>query len=87
MSRRDDLRQLYLSGVAFHEVPFTMRQDDGWVRGTIDCLLRDDRGTVTVLEFKTGRPRPEHEAQVELYRRAAEEIFPGHRVGARLVYP
>ena len=76
-----------MGDVVLHEVPFTMRQGEGWVRGTIDCLLRDDRGTVTVLEFKTGRRRREHEAQVELYRRAAEEIFPGHRVDARLVYP
>jgi ATP-dependent helicase/nuclease subunit A len=87
MSKRDDLRHLYSSGAALHEVPFTMRVGGEWVRGTIDCLLRDDTGTLTVLEFKTGRRRPEHQAQVELYRRATEEIFPGPRVEARLVYP
>jgi ATP-dependent exoDNAse (exonuclease V) beta subunit len=87
MSRREDVRHLYLSGASLHEVPFTMREGEGWVRGTIDCLVRDDTGTVTVLEFKTGRPRAQHQAQLQLYRRAAEQIFRTDRVDARLVYP
>jgi hypothetical protein len=41
---------------------------------------------VTVLEFKTGRPRPEHERQAELYRLAAEALFPGADVETQLVY-
>jgi hypothetical protein len=41
---------------------------------------------VTVLEFKTGRPRPEHERQADLYRQAAEAIFPGAPVESRLIY-
>jgi hypothetical protein len=41
---------------------------------------------VTVLEFKTGRPRPEHQAQAELYRRAAAALFPEAAVDARVVY-
>ena len=87
MSRRNDLRHLYLSGTALHEVPFTMRVGDGWVRGTIDCLVCHDTEMLTVLEFKTGRRRPEHQAQLELYRRAAQDLFPGRRVEGRLVYP
>jgi ATP-dependent exoDNAse (exonuclease V) beta subunit len=86
MSRRDDVRALYASGDTLHEVPFTMLADGAWLRGTIDCLVRDGHGGLTVLEFKTGRPRPEHRAQVELYRRAAEQMFPGSVVDARLVY-
>jgi ATP-dependent exoDNAse (exonuclease V) beta subunit len=55
------------------------------VRGTIDCLVASsDR--VTVLEFKTGRPRPEHQAQAEVYRLAAQAIFPAAAVESRLVY-
>ena len=85
LSRHQAVRGLYGGGEVLHEVPFTMRHDGGWMRGTIDCLIR--RGnTVTVLEFKTGRPRPEHARQVELYQRAAVRLFPGCDVDARLVY-
>jgi ATP-dependent exoDNAse (exonuclease V) beta subunit len=86
LSRDEAVRLLYSSGEALHEVPFTMRGDAGWLRGTIDCIISDRSGLITVLEFKTGRPRMEHRTQVELYKRAAERMFPGHRVEARLVY-
>ena len=86
LSRREDVGRVYASGDALHEVPFTMQVDGTWLRGTIDCVVRDARGCLTVLEFKTGRPRPEHRTQVELYRRAVEDMFPGHSVEARLVY-
>ena len=84
--RRPDVRDVYRSGEALHEVPFTMRLDGAIVRGTIDCLVRSTSGRVTVLEFKTGRPRPEHERQADLYRQAAEAIFPGAPVESRLIY-
>ena len=84
--RRPDVRQVYVSGEALHEVPFTMRLEGTIVRGTIDCLIRSTSGRVTILEFKTGRPRPEHERQANLYRRAAEALFPGAEVETRLVY-
>mgnify|MGYP006178752655 CR=1 FL=1 len=42
---------------------------------------------MTVLEFKTGRRRPEHEVQLELYREAAALLFPGMTIDAHLVYP
>ncbi len=86
VTRREDVRLLYSWPYALHEVPFTMSADGAWLRGTIDCIVRDDSGVLTVLEFKTGRSRPEHHEQLELYRRAAEHLFPGHRVEARLVY-
>ncbi len=82
---RGDVRELYLSGRPFHEVPFTMQTDGRIVRGSIDCLIAAaDR--VTVLEFKTGRPRPEHQAQIEVYRAAARALFPNLPVESRLVY-
>ena len=56
------------------------------VRGTIDCLVSVATIAVTVLEFKTGRPRPEHEAQAELYRAAAQALFPASPVESQLVY-
>ena len=80
------VRGLYLSGPALHEVPFTMRVDGRLLRGTVDCLIRTGTDRVTVLEFKTGRERPEHAAQVELYRRAIQQVFPECVVETRLVY-
>ena len=55
------------------------------VRGTIDCLITSNE-KVTVLEFKTGRPRDEHRLQLDLYRQAAERLFPDCAVDGRLVY-
>jgi ATP-dependent exoDNAse (exonuclease V) beta subunit len=85
ISSQADVRELYRLGRPFHEVPFTMQVDDRIVRGTIDCLIASsDR--VTVLEFKTGRPRNEHRAQAEVYRIAAQALFPGVPAESRLVY-
>jgi ATP-dependent exoDNAse (exonuclease V) beta subunit len=76
-----------MAGDRLHEVPFTMRLDEAVTRGTIDCLVRTAPGRMTVLEFKTGRPRDDHRIQLDLYRRAAERLFPGTSVDAHLVYP
>ena len=84
---RDDVRQICAAGERLHEVPFTMRENGGVLRGTIDCVIRRPDAAVFVLEFKTGRPRPEHRRQLELYKRAAEHVFAGSRVEALLVYP
>jgi ATP-dependent exoDNAse (exonuclease V) beta subunit len=81
-----DVRALYDSGERLHEVPFTLREQGRFVRGSIDCLVRTAPDRLTVLEFKTGRPRDEHRAQLELYRAAAARLFPGCTVDARLVY-
>jgi len=84
---RDDvaLRELYTSGTPLHEVPFTMRDGDRIVRGTIDCLVQ--RGNqLTVVEFKTGRPRPEHQIQADLYIRAVRAAYPESTVDARVFY-
>jgi RecB family exonuclease len=83
---RADLAEVYASGEALHEVPFSMRLGGTVIRGTIDCLVRSASGRVTILELKTGRPRPEHAQQAELYRRAAERLFGGAPVESRLVY-
>ena len=85
IAARGDVRELYLSGRPFHEVPFTMQRDGRIVRGSIDCLIAAP-DCVTVLEFKTGRPRPEHQAQIEVYRAAARALFPDLPVESRLVF-
>ena len=86
MCARDDVRALYMSGKKLHEVPFTMAVDGRILRGTVDCLVQTAPDRFTVLEFKTGRERPEHRAQVELYQRAMQQVFPDCVVDARLVY-
>jgi len=85
-TRHPELGALYRSGTAFHEVPFSLEVNGRVIRGTIDCLVRDAHGDVVLLEFKTGRRRPEHEAQTALYERAAASLFPGNRVLTQLVY-
>ena len=75
VGRREDVRLLYLSGGAIHEVPFTMEVEGTWCAAPSMPRARQS-GDLTVLEFKTGRPRPEHRTQVELYRRAAQGMFP-----------
>ncbi len=81
--RIDTLRR---SGEWFHEVPFSITVDASVVRGVIDAVIVRPGG-VTVVEIKTGKPRPEHEAQLDVYRTAAAALFPGRPVDAILVYP
>jgi hypothetical protein len=70
-----------------HEVPFSWRSPDGsMVRGTFDCLLERTSGAIEVLEFKTGRPAPEHQRQLEAYLAAAQALFPDRSVEGRLIY-
>jgi ATP-dependent helicase/nuclease subunit A len=83
---REDVQALCGAGDMLHEVPFTMATEEGIVRGTIDCLVRRPDGAMTILEFKTGRARSEHRVQLDLYARAAAQLFPGVSVDAALVY-
>jgi hypothetical protein len=85
MCARADVREMYESGPALHEVPFTMGIDGRIVRGTIDCIIAAPDSMI-VLDFKTGRPRPEHQRQVELYGKAVQAMHPGARVDARVIY-
>ena len=83
---REDVAALYGTGEAWHELPFVMQVDGQMVRGSIDCLIRQASGSMTVLELKTGRPRPEHEQQAALYRRAVQQMFPETEVDVRVIY-
>ena len=86
LRNRADVMQLYASGETLHEVPFSFLVDGGFIRGAIDCLVVTP-GRVTVLEFKTGRRRHEHAVQVEIYRQAAQAMFPDAVIETRIVYP
>jgi ATP-dependent exoDNAse (exonuclease V) beta subunit len=86
---REDVSQLLSSGERFFEVPFSYRPEGepaAIIRGTIDCLIVRPAGAVIVVEFKTGRPRPEHERQVATYVAALCAAWPGRAVESRLVY-
>src|SRR6185369_211674 len=80
----EDVRVLYQTGRALHEVPFTMSIDGRIIRGTIDCVVETAPGAFTILEFKTGRERPEDSQQVQLYLQALRQVFPGAPVNARV---
>ncbi len=83
------LRHALTSPRARFEVPIVFRHDDEagvrLVRGTVDCVVPlDDH--VLVLEFKTGRQRPAHVRQLDLYVDAVRAMWPVARVEGRLVY-
>ena len=86
LCRHPEVRRFYAVPGILHEVPFAFLEGDTVVRGTIDCLVPVSPGEVAVLEFKTGRPRPEHAEQLALYARVAAELFPGSTVGEKLIY-
>jgi ATP-dependent helicase/nuclease subunit A len=97
MRTREEVAGLLASGSRLHEVPFSLRVADmpespaaagGIVlRGTIDCLIRRDDGSMVVVEFKSGRPQAVHQEQLDLYVQAARALFPETAVEGRLVYP
>jgi ATP-dependent helicase/nuclease subunit A len=87
---RADLTALLSSGACHYEVPFSFVPEDrpsDLVRGVVDCLVVSPDGTVTVLEFKTGRPRPEHDAQAALYAAAIAAALGTDRVTVKILYP
>ena len=81
-----EVQALYSAGRRLHEVPFTMAVEGRVLRGTVDCLVETAPGRLTVLEFKTGRRRPEHQAQLELYLQAMRQLFPNASIDAFLIY-
>jgi ATP-dependent helicase/nuclease subunit A len=85
LAERRDVAELLASGRRFYEVAFTLHLDETAsgsgrgaraVRGVIDCLVARPDGTLLVVEVKTGRPADWHEAQLELYVRAARALYP-----------
>jgi ATP-dependent helicase/nuclease subunit A len=89
LSQRSDVRELLASGVCYYEVSFSVLDSPGdaaIVRGRIDCVV--DRGDrLSILEFKTGGARPEHQAQASAYVAALRSVFPRREIDAHLIYP
>jgi hypothetical protein len=87
---RPDIDALLASGECLYEVPISFLAPDGsgaCVRGAVDCVIVRPDGRATVLELKTGRPRPEHEAQAALYAGAVEAAFGAGPVNFVVCYP
>ncbi len=83
---RKDLRALVDGADVWHEVPVIVRDGGRVLRGTIDLVVRAQDGALTVLEFKTGRPSPQHQVQLDHYVQAVRLLFPGAAVEGRVVY-
>jgi ATP-dependent exoDNAse (exonuclease V) beta subunit len=90
LSGRKDVSALLSEGRVKYEVPFSMimrrGNDPVLLRGTIDCLVQKDDGSLVIIEFKTGRPRPSHQRQLDLYVEAAAALYPGAAIVGRLLY-
>ncbi|MBK9242002.1 MAG: UvrD-helicase domain-containing protein [Acidobacteria bacterium] len=87
---RSDVRAWLAGGRAHYEVPFSFVSPErpaAIIRGSIDCLVARPDGSLLVLEFKTGAPRPEHRAQLGTYLAAVRHAFKEAAVSGELVYP
>ncbi len=90
LRNRPDVAALLEAGDWHVEVPFSFAppdRPDRVVRGVIDGVVISADGTATVVEFKTGAPRPEHDAQASLYAAALQAALGAENVAFRLVYP
>lgn len=73
----------------FYEVPFsfaTNNREGMTLRGVVDCLIVPAEGPPVILEFKTGRPQPEHRLQVERYAEAMGRILAVNHVETKILY-
>jgi ATP-dependent exoDNAse (exonuclease V) beta subunit len=94
MRARPDVAAVLASGACHYEVPFSYLrgsssasgEGEGVVRGVIDCLVIPDSGPPTVVEFKTGTPHPDHEAQTAAYRAAVQAVFCAEHVEIKILY-
>ena len=86
LRNRAELQAHYKTGAIYHEVPFSFSTGGQIIRGAIDCLIRQEDGSIQILEFKTGQRRDEHQRQAEIYRRAAEAIFSDAVVAVDVLY-
>jgi ATP-dependent helicase/nuclease subunit A len=89
LRRRPDVEAVLASGVCYYEVSFSYDPPDRpdlRVRGMVDCLVLSPDGTATVLEFKTGRPRPAHDRQAAEYARAVGAALGISTVEGRVIY-
>jgi ATP-dependent exoDNAse (exonuclease V) beta subunit len=80
------LEHLMAEGPVHREVPFALKHEGRVLRGVIDSLVLLP-GRAVVIDYKTGKPRPEHKMQMELYLEAARSLFPEAAVEGLVFYP
>ncbi len=86
---RSDVREALGGGECLYEVPFSYDppgRATERLRGVVDCLVLAPGGRATVVEFKTGVPRPEHLAQAQIYADAVSAALGTAPVAVRLLY-
>ena len=73
---RADVADALAGNARMFEVPFSAALENNVpiVRGTIDCVVEKPDGSILVVEFKTGRVRPTHQRQLDLYVAAARQL-------------
>ena len=90
LQNQPEVGRLLAAGRRHHEVPFSLRTElngaPAVLRGSIDCLVQQENGAIVLLEFKTGKRRPVHQRQLDVYLEAARRLFPEAVVEGRLVY-
>ncbi|HET9369734.1 MAG TPA: UvrD-helicase domain-containing protein [Vicinamibacterales bacterium] len=90
LRNRADLREVLSSGQCFYEVGFSWRPDPGSpriVRGIVDCVVLHTAGGATIVEIKTGTPRPDHQSQAEAYAAAVGCVLKIPNISVKIVYP
>ena len=90
LRENSELKAALADGDAYYEVPFSWAppdQPDRLVRGVVDCLVRHRDGRVTILEFKTGERRPEHERQAQQYAEAVQAALGEAEITVKILYP
>jgi len=87
--RRPDIAVLLDAGLADYEVPISLRPPGGtgFVQRAMDCVVTSPGGGLTILEFKTGAKRPEHQQQAAQYAAALSAACPGRTVDVKILYP
>lgn len=89
LRNRTRLADLLAAGTCWYETPFSWCPPDSpgvVVRGTIDCLVVGADGSLTVVEIKTGAPRPEHAAQLATYLEALRARHLDVHIRGEVVY-
>jgi ATP-dependent exoDNAse (exonuclease V) beta subunit len=93
LRNRTRLGELLAQGACWYEIPFSWHPPAAAphaqpvvVRGTIDCLVVEASGAMTVVEIKTGRPRPEHQAQLAIYLEALRARYSDVEIRGEVVY-
>ncbi len=86
LAARDDVRELITEADVDHEVPVSWLAGDGsTVRAVLDCVVAHKDGRITVVEFKTGRPREADERQLADYVEGLGRLLPGKIVSGRII--